>query len=97
MISLAKWMLPLKIAGLVLIVGIVVNKGMMIERARWERALIEKNKEIKAQNQASEEKIALAETQRAAAIAVSEFAASTTKLGPELLPDDLVKKANAIR
>lgn len=86
-----KWALVAAVAGL------LVNKGMMLERARWVRALDKANAEIAVVNTDAEAKIAAAEAERDKAISTARAALAAAKLGEELLPDDLVKKANDIR
>lgn len=86
-----------KVACGVVVIGLLVNKGMMLERARWERALVAKNAEIAKVNADAEQRLQEAETKRDAALVTASAALEAAKLSEELLPAELVKKANDIR
>lgn len=92
----------LKVSAVAIVIGVLVHKGMMIERARWERAVIAKNKEIAVLEKDTTAKLAKAENERDIAFLEANKAMETllrTALTPNvcILPDDLVKKANRIK
>lgn len=98
-IELKTLLLGAKVIVAVAVIGLLVNKGMMLERARWLRAIDTANAKIATVNTDAEIKIAAAEAERDKAVAAANAALAVAKLNPEQchLPADLITKANAIR
>lgn len=89
----------LKVAAVAFVVGALVHKGMMIERARWERALVKKNADIAEVNAKAEAQIEAARLDRDSAFEAANNAALAMIRAQTgcVLPDELVTKANKIR
>lgn len=92
----------LKAGAVAIVIGALVHKGMMIERGRWERAVIAKNKEIAVLEKETAAKLAKAEDERDIAFLEANKAMESllkAALTPNacVLPESLITKANRIR
>lgn len=92
----------LKVGAVAAGIGALVHKGMMIERGRWERAVLTKNKEIAVLEKETTAKLAKAEGERdlaylEAKTATDALLSNVLEQNKCVLPEDLIKKANRIR
>lgn len=92
----------LKASAVAIVIGALVHKGMMIERGRWERAVIAKNKEIADLGRQTAAQIKKAEDERDMAFLEAKTASESllsVVMGQAqcVLPEELVKRANRIR
>lgn len=87
----------LKIVAVLGLGGYLVHKGMMIERAKVEKALAAKNAEITQQLETERTLRAKAEEEREQAFREASDALLRMDSGACVLPEELIKKANGIR